>query len=148
MPVRIKGEIMSDLYQELAKPFDQVQTRRGGNGMELSYLTGEQVVSRLNDALGVDGWSFRIIEHGIRQDADEIWVKGELAAEIDGKTVVRQQFGSQKVARPRDQTEGRPIDIGFDLKGATTDCMKKCAAWLGVGLYLSQAKPPVNNYRR
>ena len=38
-------------------------------------------------------------------------------------------------------TKQNPLDLGFDLKGATTDAMKKCASLLGVGLYLSRKAP-------
>src|SRR6185295_373947 len=99
----------------------------------------EQVVSRLNEVLGVGGWSFRVLSHAIHAEADEAWALGELVAEIGDKTVVRQQFGSQKVRRSR--STGAPLDLGFDLKGASTDAMKKCASLLGVGLYLSRKDP-------
>ncbi len=125
----------TDLYQRLAAPFEVTFTDVRG-GVELTYISGEQVVSRLNDVLGVDGWSFRILRHAISAEADEAWALGELVAEIGGKTVVRQQFGSQKLKRSR--ASGAPLDIGFDLKGAATDAMKKCASLIGVGLYLSR----------
>ena len=86
------------------------------------------------------GWSFRVLKHDVNLEADEIWALGELVAEIDGRTVTRQQFGSQKIKRSR--STGVPLDLGFDLKGAGTDAMKKCASWLGVGLYLSRKPPP------
>ena len=119
----------------LAEPFDVTFTDVRG-GVELTYVSGEQVVRRLNDVLGVGGWSFRILRHAVHAEADEAWALGELVAEIDGRTVVRQQFGSQKLRRSR--STGAPLDIGFDLKGAATDAMKKCASLLGVGLYLSR----------
>src|SRR5439155_222396 len=103
-------------------------------------LHGEQVTRRLNEALGVGGWSFRILRHDINADADEAWALGEIVAEVDGKCVTRQQFGSQKIKRSR--SSGAPLDLGFDLKGAATDAMKKCASLLGVGLYLSRKQPP------
>ena len=54
--------------------------------------------------------------------------------------MLRQQFGSQKIKRSR--ANSNPLDIGFDLKGATTDALKKCASLLGVGLYLSKKETP------
>jgi hypothetical protein len=105
----------------------------------VTFISGEQVVSRLNEVLGVAGWSFRIVRHDINAEADEAWALGELVAEIGERSVVRQQFGSQKVRRSR--STGAPLDLGFDLKGATTDAMKKCASLLGVGLYLSRKEP-------
>lgn len=124
---------MSETYALLSAPFDQTFTDVRG-GAQITYVTGEQVISRLNDVLGVSEWSFRVIKHDI-QDADEVWALGELVAEIDGKTVTRQQFGSQKIRRSK--ATGMPLDIGFDLKGATTDSLKKCASLIGIALYLS-----------
>ena len=124
-----------DIYARLAAPFETTfRDTRGG--VDLEYITGEQCTSRLNEVLGPGGWSFRVLEHGINAEADEAWVCGELAAEIGGRPVVRQQFGSQKIKRSR--STGAPLDIGFDLKGAATDALKKCASLIGVGLYLSR----------
>jgi len=132
---------MDDSYARLAAPFEVTFTDVRG-GVELTYVSGEQVVRRLNEVLGVAGWSFRIVRHAIHTEADEVWALGELIAEIDDKTVVRQQFGSQKLRRSR--SSGAPLDIGFDLKGAATDAMKKCASLLGVGLYLSRKEHRAN----
>lgn len=143
-----EGPGVLDLYRRLAAPFDTTfKDVRGG--VELEYVTGEQCISRLNETLGVGGWSFLIREHGIHAEADEAWVLGEITvgaqglAPLPGVAVVRQQFGSQKLRRAR--SNGTPVDIGFDLKGAATDALKKCASLLGVGLYLSKKEtPPVN----
>ena len=54
----------------------------------------------------------------------------------------------------RHRNTGAPLDIGFDLKSAATDCLKKCATLVGVGLYLTRkddelprmpAQPPARN---
>src|SRR5437868_11382457 len=126
-------------YGQLSAPFDVTFTDVRG-GIEVTFVSGEQVVSRLNEVLGVAGWSFRVLRHDIHTEADEAWALGELVAEIGERTVVRQQFGSQKIRRSR--STGAPLDLGFDLKGASTDAMKKCASLLGVGLYLSRKSPP------
>jgi hypothetical protein len=128
----------ADIYGRLAAPFPYTFSDTRG-GVRLKYVSGEQVVSRLNEVLGVGGWSFRILSHAIHTEADEVWMLGELVAQIGDNTVVRQQFGSQKLRRSR--TTGAPLDIGFDLKGAATDALKKCASSLGVGLYLSRRAP-------
>jgi len=133
------ASVAADTYQRLAAPFETTfRDLRGG--VELEYITGEQCVSRLNQVLGPLGWSFVVREHGLNAEADEIWVLGELTVTLDGVTATRQQFGSQKIKRAR-QT-GNPLDIGFDLKGATTDALKKCASLVGVGLYLSRKEAP------
>jgi hypothetical protein len=130
---------MFDTDTRLSAPFDVTFTDVRG-GVALTYVSGEQVVRRLNEVLGVGGWSFRVLRHDINPEADEAWALGELVAEIGDRTVVRQQFGSQKLRRSR--STGAPLDLGFDLKGASTDAMKKCASLLGVGLYLSRKEPP------
>jgi hypothetical protein len=129
---------MFEIHERLSAPFDVTFTDVRG-GVELTYVTGEQVTRRLNEVLGVGGWSFRILRHDVNAEADEAWALGEIVAEIDGKCVTRQQFGSQKIKRSR--STGAPLDLGFDLKGAATDAMKKCASLLGVGLYLSRKAP-------
>jgi hypothetical protein len=133
-----------DLYPLLAAQFAEVFERPGAaaDGGSLLYLTGDQVISRLNRTLGLEGWSFRVLEHGIHAEAGEVWVLGELRVLSGdaGGPIVRQQFGSQQVKRSR--RSGRPLDIGFDLKGATTDCLKKCATLIGVGLYLTRKEEP------
>ena len=129
----------TELYQRLATPFD-VTFRDLRGGIELEYVTGEQVTTRLNEELGFLAWSFVIKDHGQHAEADECWVLGELTVEVGGRTVTRQQFGSQKIKRSR--SSGTPMDIGFDLKGAATDSLKKCASLVGVGLYLWKKEPP------
>lgn len=131
----------TSIYKRLAEPFPREvlhHDRRGG--AEFDYITGEQCVTRLNDTLGPGGWYFKIIEHSINTEADETWCLGEMGALIDDQWVVRQQFGSQKIKRSR--ASGAPLDIGFDLKGAATDCLKKCATLFGVALHLYEKEPP------
>jgi hypothetical protein len=133
------------IYERLAAPFDVVFTDVRG-GVSLTYINGEQVIRRLNEVLGVTGWDFRVIHQDIHAEADEAWVLGEILARIDGVQVVKQQYGSQKIRRSR--STGAPLDIGFDLKGAGTDAMKKCAAMLGVGLYLANKDATASPARR
>lgn len=128
------------LYKELAAPFDRTHFRDGGGNTKLEYIDGEQCVTRLNEKLGFLNWSFTVVTHGIYAEADEIWVMGEISVTIDGRTVTRQQFGSQKIKRSR--SSGTPLDLGFDLKGATTDALKKCATLIGVALYLYEKESP------
>jgi len=128
-----------ELYGRLAAPFD-VTFRDLRGGVDLEYITGEQATTRLNETLGFLNWSFRIVEHGIHAEADECWALGELTVTIGDRTVNRQQFGSQKIKRSR--ASGTPLDIGFDLKGAATDALKKCASLIGVALYLWKKEPP------
>jgi hypothetical protein len=121
-------------YTSLAREFEHTFSDTRG-GVNLTYITGEQATSRLNEVLGYDGWSFRIVNSQVVED--EVLVLGELTVwSQDRVESFRQQYGSQKIKRKRDS--GTILDIGFDYKGAATDALKKCASLIGVGLYLSR----------
>ena len=47
-----------DVYEKLAAPFEETHRDVRG-GVQLEYITGEQCITRLNETLGVAGWSFR-----------------------------------------------------------------------------------------
>lgn len=124
----------ADVYKALAQPFDETHHDNRG-GIDLEYITGEQCIRRLSDVLGL-AWNFEVREHGINPEADEAWVLGRLTLLLATNDIVSEQFGSQKLRRQR--SSGNVADIGFDLKGAATDSLKKCAMRFGVGLYLSK----------
>jgi hypothetical protein len=117
----------------LEKPFlpEQIRQRKGRNGV-LDYVEGHSVIHRLNEALE-GAWSFEIVHHEIREE--EVVVIGRLTAE----NIVKMSFGSSQVTRERES--GALVSIGDDLKSAGTDCLKKCATLLGVGLHLYAEKP-------
>ncbi len=130
----------------LEKPFDpeQIKQREGYFGDVLDYLEGPTVIQRLNEAFnGV--WSFDIVEHRILDE--EVVVLGKLSA--DG--IVKTQFGKTKITRHRGTKQ--PLSLGDDCKAAATDCLKKCATLLGVGLHLyrdapAATPPPASNGER
>lgn len=120
---------MTEAYEALKAPFDQTYTRNVG-GVELTYLTGEQVISRLNDVLGVDGWSYVTGEPVIVEN--QLYIKGSLTL-VGG--ITKEAWGGAQVKRTR--ATGDFLDLGNDIKSAATDALKKAASLLGVGLYLS-----------
>lgn len=113
------------LYAELSRPFAEPRQLRKG-GTDLDYLDGEQVISHLNDTLGVDGWEFRVRDHG--RDEDTVWVLGRLTVRFPDRTIAHEQFGECQVTRGMGSGDAR--------KGAATDCLKKIATLIGVGLWL------------
>jgi len=48
--------------------------------------------------------------------------------------IVKMSFGSSRITR--DSRTGNAVALGDDLKAAATDCLKKAATLLGVGLHL------------
>ncbi len=121
-----------EVYERLTEEFSTTYTIHKGN-TDLSYLTLEQVVTRLNTVLGVDGWDFSIHDHG--QDESHCWVQGHMMVHFGIRTVVREQFGECAITRG--------MSIGDARKGAASDALKKCASLIGVGLYLSHREEEV-----
>jgi hypothetical protein len=119
----------------LEKPFApaQIKQRKGRNGV-LDYVEGHSVIQRLNEALE-GAWSFEVIHHEVRED--EVLVLGKLSVGAEG--VTKMSFGASQVTR--EKATGKPLSLGDDLKAAATDCLKKCATFLGVGLHLYAEKP-------
>jgi hypothetical protein len=148
-----------ELYAAAAahfEPDDHRTDMRGG--AEITYLEGETILTRMNNTF-LYGWEAVVVAQGIHEDADECWARvrvtiwrkattrtvtvtklpngDEQTAESHTEQLVpisREQYGSQKIKRSR--STGKPLDIGFDLKGAVTDGIKKTVSLFGVGLYL------------
>jgi len=118
---------------------EQIKQREGNFGKMLEYIEGHNIIQRLNDAFDAD-WSFTIIRHDILKETDEVLVLGELKS----GDVVKTQFGSSRITRARNT--GDMVSLGDDLKASATDCLKKCATMLGIGLHLYN-KDAGNNQR-
>ena len=112
----------------LEKEFEpsQIKRRRGPNG-ELDYVEAADVIRRLNSAF--DGqWSFEIVEY--QQLFDEVIVLGKLTAE----GIIKCQFGSHQITKSK--KDGSVVNLGFDLKAAASDALKKSATHFGIALHL------------
>lgn len=118
-----------DTYAKLSEAFPKEETfTLPGKGGGLTYITGEGVISRLNEVLGVGNWDFAIL--GWTQIEKDFIVHGRLSVRLPNfDTVVKEQIGSV--------TNAGGMSLGDSLKGAATDALKKCASMVGVGLYLS-----------
>ena len=112
----------------LTRPFppELIRTRPGQNGKTFTYIPTFAVIERLNAACE-QGWDFIIAEHMIY--TDEVVVVGKLTADGVAKTA----FGGSSITK--DQS-GRIVSLADDLKSAASDCLKKAATLLGVGLEL------------
>ncbi len=113
-------------------PAKYVKKRPAKGGGTWDYVTGGYVRKCLNLMFGWD-WSFEIIEQMVMHG--EAIVKGKLTCNSNGKTIVKMQFGNKDIAYKKepDKDGNRiPLSIGNDLKAAATDCLKKCAAEIGI----------------
>jgi hypothetical protein len=127
----------------LEKEFEpsQIKRRRGAFGGDLDYVETADVIRRLNTAF--DGqWSFEIVEY--QQLGDEVVVLGKLTAE----GIQKMQFGSHQITKSK--RDGEVVNLGYDLKAAASDALKKSATHLGVALHLyseniaDEPREPVN----
>jgi len=108
-------------------PKQYVHTRPAKGGGNWDYVTGGYVKKCLNLMFGWD-WSFEIIEEKIMHG--EAIVKGKLTCNSGGRSIVKMQYGNKDIMCKKG-TE-IPLSIGNDLKAAATDCLKKCAAEIGI----------------
>lgn len=112
-------------------PEKYVKKRPAKGGGEWDYVSGGYVRKCLNLMFGWN-WSFEIMEQMILHG--EAIVKGKLTINSNGKEVVKMQFGNKDIIykKAKEGEERQPLSIGNDLKAAATDCLKKCAAELGI----------------
>ncbi len=130
---------MSAIYGQLCEPFAEHETfKLKKGGAELTYITGEAVTTRLNTVLGENGWTFDIVEHG--HDERHAWVLARLTVYFADQWVMRSQFG--------ECATNAGMGLGDARKGAATDALKKCAATIGVGLYLSHKEEQAETDQR
>lgn len=135
-------------------PKHHIYTRPGKGGGNWNYVTGVYVKKVLNALFGWN-WSFEVVEHKIDIALKQAYVLGKLTIKSNGHTIVKMQFGRVDIKFKRENVldkEGNavmvknkygemvnktkpsniPLDVGNDLKAATTDALKKCASELGV----------------
>lgn len=116
-------------------PNAYVKERPAKGGGKWKYVSGGYVKKVLNLMFGWN-WSFEILEQSIIQD--EVVVKGRLTVTTNGITIHKMQFGNKDIAF-RKGTD-KYLSIGNDMKSAATDCLKKCAAELGIAADIYNAE--------
>ena len=127
---------MTTQQERLSAKFDEsVHRSMLKGGTRLTYIPVAAVIQRLNEVLGVDAWSLKIVSvYRDATDPDFIVAQIMLTAEFEREVVTRDAVGGQRIKRTRD---GGIIDLGDEMKGAVSDALKKAAQTLGVGLYLT-----------
>lgn len=106
------------------------QTRPAKGGGTWTYVSGAYIKKVLNFIFGWN-WDFTIIDKIINIEAKQVIIHGRLTCKLkDGNSIVKDQFGRADIKfNKKTQT---PLDLGNDLKAATTDALKKCASELGI----------------
>lgn len=118
-------------------PKQYIKERPAKGGGKWQYVTGGYVRKVLNLLFGWQ-WSFEILDEKILIEAGEVIVKGKLTAQVNGRTIVKMQYGNKDIMFKRGTQN--PLSIGNDMKAAATDCLKKCAAEIGVAADIYNAE--------
>jgi len=126
--------MVTDIYAKLSKRFPTklIKTKPGGGGAK--YLPNAQIISRLNDVLGVDGWTWTFewtrIDDGILADG-VLTALGVTSRGIDGHQISKAK--DPKVSAK----EIKSIEmLSTAIKSAESGALVRAARRLGVGLEL------------
>ncbi len=113
-------------------PKDAIYSHPGRGGKTFTYVTGFWIARQLN-ALFDYNWDWKVLREHIGQT--QVWVLGSLTIRLEtegGKyvTVFKEAFGGADIKMASGTSN--VIDIGDDLKGASTDALKKAASLFGL----------------
>ncbi len=118
-------------------PAEYTHKRPAKGGGTWTYVTGGYVKKVLNLMFGFN-WDFEVVSNEII--GNEVVVLGRLTCRnSNGDAIIKMQFGNKEIMyRKQNETQKSqnldrvPLSIGNDIKAATTDCLKKCAAEIGI----------------
>ena len=108
-------------------PSQYVRQRPAKGGGVWHYVSGAYVRKVLNLMFGWD-WDFEVLSEMIQ--GNQVIVKGKLTCRVNGKSIVKTQFGCKEIVMRKGTNE--PLNLGNDFKSATTDALKKCSAEIGI----------------
>jgi len=124
-----KGQLQQLLQKTPAKYVKQRPAKGGG---QWNYVTVGYIKKVLNLMFGWD-WDFEIVDEKIEHG--EVIVKGRLTCRVEDRAIVKMQYGNKEIMFKKlkqGETIKTPLSIGNDMKGAASDCLKKCAAEIGI----------------
>lgn len=110
-------------------PKQYLYQKPGKGGGTFTYVTVSYIQKALNYIFGWN-WDFEVVQHGV--EGGQVWVLGKLTVRGTGpnEVIVKTQFGRADIKYKRGTKE--MLDFGNDLKGATSDALKKCASMFGI----------------
>jgi len=130
-------------YAPLSEHFPkEVERELRKGGALLTYIPVSEVITRLNRVVGVDRWSYTILN--CERDAGDpdfavahVRLSVTFVDDTGERVVTKDGIGGQRIKRKKD---GELLDLGDDMKGAVSDALKKAAQSLGIGLYLARSE--------
>lgn len=110
-------------------PRDKIKSRPGNGGRMFDYVEVGYIIGQLDEAFG-RLWDWEIITEELKGNS-QVWVKGRLTIHLaPGFDLKKDAFGSSDIKKFT--SSGLAIDIGNDLKSASSDALKKAASYLGI----------------
>mgnify|MGYP001590176751 CR=1 FL=1 len=108
--------------------------RKGRGGMQFDYVPGSYFKKVLNFTFGWN-WDFKIVKQEIIGEIGDSWAQvvtlGSLTVKDDkDHTITKEDNGKADIKYLKGTKN--PMDIGNDFKASATDCLKRCAAQLGI----------------
>ena len=113
-------------------PKDAQYERPGRGKSTFTYVTGSWVIDQLNNLFGLN-WDWKIEHQGVGQT--NIWVQGSLTVRVrksSGETYEcsKSAYGGAEIKTLTGTNT--VMDLGNDMKAASTDALKKAASLLGI----------------
>lgn len=124
-----------ELYKLLSEPLPKegIQRSKGAETRKGYDTTGygyQYVVNRFNDVLGIGGWTWEFKEI---ERAEGTYKSGQKFYAITGATTIKVFFEEGKSVEHTEFGGHQSASITDALKGASTNALKKTAAFFGVG---------------
>ena len=115
------------LFKETPKTHIYERPAKGGG--KWKYVTGTYIKKVLNLMFGWN-WDFEVVKYEYDLNIKQVYVLGKLTCRSNGREIIKMQFGRKDIIFKRNSD--LPLDLGNDLKAATTDALKKCASEFGI----------------
>lgn len=119
-----------EIIAALAAPFDHLGQVPIGGGGTSAFIEWTDAKLRMDRAVGVDNWDWRVSDLQIQGDSSSGYAicKGSMTVRFpDGTITTKEQFGESQYVQG-----GGGMTVGNAAKGASSDALKKCASLFGV----------------
>jgi len=123
----------ADIYKKLIVAFpDEAYSLDSSRGFNLTSIKAQYVVERLNEVVGLDGWS---LTGDYTTTDDGVLFFGQLTINDGFKPHIQQSVGFSKTKKL----------VGDAYKGAKTDSLSKAASLFGLGneVFKGNVVPPI-----
>ena len=118
---------MNQIEIALKRPFptSKLRWRKGGGNKELVYITARDVMDRLDEVCGVDGWQ-----------TDFDFIGDRMICKLSIRFYLKTEEVSKWIASWITKSDGADATSIEGAKGGISDALKRAAVQFGIGRYL------------